>query len=95
MASNGSQEVTYVDGDGERHQAIILEQLPDDDYVTLARPIDGVDDVREEYVGTGWEIETSVYPHESTEFSGTTSDTYAYIPGWPEENEGDGWEVTD
>ena len=70
--------VMYYDQDGDEHHAIVLEPIPDAEYVTVA-VADG--DPREGYVGTGWTVETSVYPHADLgeEY---TSTAHAFTPGW-------------
>lgn len=70
--------VTYYDNEGDEQHGIVLEPIPDDEYVTLAV---ADEDPREGYVGTAWDVETSVYPHAdlSDEYTATT---YAFKPGW-------------
>lgn len=70
--------VTYVDDDGGEHYAVVLEPIPDAAYLTLARA-DG--DPREEYIGTGWSVETSVYPHDDMGHE-MSCGSHAYKPGW-------------
>jgi hypothetical protein len=73
--------VRYVDNDGNEYDAIVLEPLPDDSYVTVARTKDDDMDADDEYVGPWWEIETSVDPHaEVDEDIGSTN--HCYRLGW-------------
>lgn len=71
--------VTYIDDDGQPHWAIILEPIPDAEYVTLAAAETA--NPQEEYVGVHWDIETSVYPHDDTGHDYACG-SHAYRPGW-------------
>lgn len=70
--------VTYIDTDGNEDLGIVVEPIPDSEYVTVAL---ADADPRESYIGTGWVIETSVYPHADLgdEYTATG---HAYKPGW-------------
>lgn len=71
------EPVTYIDDDGYSHFAVVLEPIPDAAYVTLAwAPADP----RRQYVGPDWTVETSVFPHVSTDGSGVASSTHAFKP---------------
>jgi len=72
--------VRYFDAAGDPHHAIVLEPMPDEEFVTVAYTSR---DALEEYVGQDWEIETSVYPHADLgdEYSETR---FAFKPGWDE-----------
>jgi len=71
-------KVTYINNDGDEHNAIILEPIPDAEYVTVAV---SESDPRNGYIGPSWSVKTSVYPHADIgdEYTATG---YAYKPGW-------------
>jgi len=71
-------QVTYIDTNGDEHKALIIEPIPDAEYVTVA-VADA--DPREEYVGTGWDVQTSVYPHADLGDNYTATHC-AFKPGW-------------
>jgi len=72
--------VTYIDQHGDEKYGIVLEPLPEDDYVTVAWAQRNPD---EHYIGPEWTVETSVHPHKSLGERYYEA-RYAFTPGWPE-----------
>lgn len=70
--------VTYVDGEGEEHRALIVASVPDEEYVTL---VTGANAEFGEGYNWGVDAHTSIYPHADlgAEFTATK---HAYKPGW-------------
>lgn len=75
--------VTYYDGDENPHQAIIVDPVPDAEYVTLVRSGHEGEEFGEGY-HSKVTAETSVYPHADLDDQYTATG-YAYKPGWDAE----------
>lgn len=75
--------VTYFDGDGDPERAIVVDPVPDAEFVTLVTG-DGAT-FGKSYVSKV-ETHTSIYPHADLgdEFTATT---YAFKPGWDSADE--------
>ena len=71
-----SQRILYVDNDGDTRHAIVVDDCPDSDYVTL---IHGGDqgELGEQY-HSDVTTETSVYPHALVSENG--SESHAFLP---------------
>jgi len=74
------QRVTYIDGDGEEHRAVVVSTCPDADYITLA-----TGDQAE--LGDGYNhsvtAHSSTFPHPDEWNGASSTKTYAYKAGWP------------
>lgn len=75
-------KVTYYDGYGRAENAIIVDPVPDDEYVTV------VTGASEEF-GEGYnhdvESHSSVFPHADCGDEYTATE-YAFKPGWDDED---------
>jgi hypothetical protein len=73
------QKVTYIDGDGDEHRAVVVSTCPDADYITVATG-------EQAELGNGYnhsvESHSSVYPHPDEWDGGSAVETYAYKTGW-------------
>lgn len=77
-------KVTYIDGDGERHRALVVDTCEGDPNITCVTGVNGP--LGEEY-NHGTEDHSSTFPHTSITDDGSATDTYAFIPGWVAANE--------
>lgn len=68
--------VTFIDSDGDRHRALVVDHVPDAEYVTL---VWGSGPELGEGYNHEVNTETSIYPHTSVGGDWATS---AFIPGW-------------
>ena len=71
-------KVTYFDGNGETHRALVADDCPDDEFITAVIGEQG--DLGKEY-NHSVESESSVYPHADLA-AAFTATTYAFKPGW-------------
>ena len=74
------QHVTYIDGDGEEHRAVVVSTCPDADYISCATSNQG--ELGNDYT---WSVETrtSVFPHPDEWDGPSAVETHAYKAGWP------------
>jgi len=84
-----AQRVLYVDDDGDTRHGIVVDDCPDNDYVTLVHG-GGQGELGEEY-HSDVTTEMSVYPHALVTDENTQSaETHAFLPlRWEYEGE---WE---
>jgi len=71
------ERVLFVDTDGETHHAIVVDDCPGDEYVTLVHGTDG-QQLGEDYHHEV-ESESSVYPHKHVSEE-STADTHVFLP---------------
>lgn len=77
--------VTYFDGGGNAHPAIVIDPVEDAEFITCVTG-DGAT-IGKSYVSKV-DTHTSVYPH-SDLGSDYTAETYAFKPGWLTVSDGD------
>lgn len=75
--------VTYYDGDGEPENAIVVDPVEDDEYVTV---VTGADDEFGEGYNHDVESHSSVHPHAELDDQYTAT-AYAFKPGWDAEED--------
>lgn len=72
--------VTYIDGDGNEHRALVVSTCPDSDYITV---ITG----GQEELGNGYnhsvESHSSTFPHPDEWDGDSAAKTHSYKQGWP------------
>lgn len=73
--------VTYIDGDGDEHRALVLDACSGDPYITVVTGAQG--DLGVEYNHDA-DAHASTFPHTSVWDDGQAMDTYAFILGWSE-----------
>ena len=69
--------VTYIDGDGNEHRAIVVSDCPGGEYITVVTGAQG--ELGEEY-NHDVDAHSSTHPHVSVYENG--SKTYAFTLGW-------------
>lgn len=73
------QKVTYIDGDGEKHRAVVVSTVPDADYITVVTGDGG--ELGNDYIHKV-NTHTSVFPHPDEWDGDSAVETYAYKTGW-------------
>jgi hypothetical protein len=72
--------VTYIDGDGDEHRAVVVSTCPDADYISVVTSEQG--QLGNDYTYSV-ETHTSVHPHPDEWDGPSAVETYAYKTGWP------------
>lgn len=79
VAPEHGDRVTYYDGDGEPHNALVVSPVSDAEYVTVVTA-PGPADIDAGY-NSQVHVETSVHPHADLGDQYTATG-YAFKPGW-------------
>lgn len=71
--------VTFIDSDGDRHRALVVDECRDAAYITV---VTGCNGPLGKTYNHGTDDYSSVFPHTSTTNDPVALDTTAFIPGW-------------
>lgn len=76
--------VTFIDSEGDRHRALVVDECRDAPYITV---VTGVNGQLGETYNHGTDDHSSVFPHTSISDDPQATKTTAFIPGWTAAND--------